>query len=364
MFAKRREIQVRTRIPVETCHFKWSIENFSFYVCKVGTELTSPIFTCGTSFLTSWSLKLYPNGSRRGESEGKIGIYLTRTSTDKSAHFAAFRLSFLSVNQERHCSSDFEHLYDKPVSGFGSYDFIDRNLLLGAKRTLLLPNDILTISCELKMARVNDDLSSEGRGQYSNLPETITFSKPDSLARDLRALFDNELYSDLTIKTGEETLFVHRCILSARSSVFANMLKHKMKENLTSCLEINDVDPVVVKMMVSYIYGEQLENLTVEIAIDLYSVGERYDLKDLKTVCVNFIVSHLTTDNVCDVLLLGDLHDDIELTSAAKNFIYVNASVVQETEKWINITMQKPDLAIALYRVIVSDKKQANNFNR
>ncbi|CAL1272436.1 unnamed protein product [Larinioides sclopetarius] len=344
MFAKRREIQARTRIPVETCHFKWSVENFSFYVCKVGTELKSPIFMCGSSFLTSWNLKLYPNGSDKDESEGKVGIYLTRTSTDKSAHFAAFRLSFLSVNQEKHCAGDFEYLFDKPVSGFGSNNFIDRNLLLGAKRTLLLPNDVLTISCELKTSRVNDDLSSEGRGQYSNLPEEIKFSNSYSLAKDLRALFDNELYSDLTIKSGEETFFVHRCILSARSSVFANMLKHKMKENLTNCLEISDVDPVVVKKMASFIYGEQVGNLTVEIAIELYSTAERYDLKDLKTVCVSFITSHLTTDNVCDVLLLGDLHDDIELASAAKNFIYMNASVVQETEKWIYEILDFPFL--------------------
>ncbi|GIY91957.1 TD and POZ domain-containing protein 4 [Caerostris extrusa] len=115
--------------------------------------------------------------------------------------------------------------------------------------------------------------------------------------------------------------------------------------------------------MVCYMYCGQVKNLNVEVAIQLYSAAEKYDLKDLKMICVDFIVSHLATENVCDVLSLGNLHDDPELINAAKNFIFMNASRVMETEKWLNVTATKPDLAFALNRAIITGRKTGGNID-
>ncbi|GFU01509.1 TD and POZ domain-containing protein 4 [Nephila pilipes] len=357
-----KEIRARTEIPVEKCNFQWTIENFSFYICKVGEQLKSPMFTNGSSFLTTWNLTMYPNGRKEDESEGKIGIYLTRTSSDTSAHFANFKLSFIGLNQVKQCAIDFEHLFDKPVSGWGSFDFIDRKALLGVRRATLLPNDTLVVCCELKTARLEDDLRYGTEGASPKSSQTATVSNLESLSKDFRALCNNETYSDLVLKIGDDNLFVHKCILSSRSCVFANMFKHNMKENLTNCLEINDSDPVVIKTMINYMYCGEIEGLNPEIATQLYPVAEKYDMQDLKKECVDFIVSHLTIENVCDVLLLGNLHTDPELTHAAKNFIYMNAYKVQKTEKWLNITIEKPDMAFALNRAIIRnrEKKEKN----
>ncbi|GIY91959.1 TD and POZ domain-containing protein 4 [Caerostris extrusa] len=63
-----KEIRARTRIPVEKCNFEWAIENFNFFICKVGEHLKSPTFSSGPSFQTTWNLTLYPNGRKKSES--------------------------------------------------------------------------------------------------------------------------------------------------------------------------------------------------------------------------------------------------------------------------------------------------------
>ncbi|GFY69482.1 TD and POZ domain-containing protein 4 [Trichonephila inaurata madagascariensis] len=163
--------------------------------------------------------------------------------------------------------------------------------------------NLLTVRCELKTARLEDNIRSEREDVPSELSKTTSVSNLESLSKEFGTLCNNETYSDLVLKIGNENLFVHKCILSARSCVFANMFKHNLKENLTNCLEINDLSPEVVKAMINYIYSGKIEDLNLEMAIQLYPAAEKYDIQDLKKICVNFIVSHLTEENVCDILL-------------------------------------------------------------
>lgn len=360
-----KEVNGRTLIPIETCNFTWSIENFSLCSYKCGQHLTSPMFTTAKSFLTTWCLNLYPNGKKKGESDGKIGIYLTRTSADSSAHYAIFKISFIGANLANYYSVDFEHVYDSPKSGWGSYDFIDRNTLLETERLSLLPQDTLTVKCELKTSRVDNDVVSELTEDSNSIDYStpVVSKKPDSLLCDLRNLYESEIFSDFTLKVGDQKLLVHKNILCARSSVFNTMLKHDMKEKLTNCAEINDLEPNVVKIMVRYMYCGQIEDLCPEVCIQLYSAAEKYDLRDLKKVCVEYLLGNMTVENVCDVLTLGDLHIETELVAAARNFICMNASSIQETEKWLNLSLTKPDLVFALNKVIITERRKKDNSN-
>lgn len=159
-----------------------------------------------------------PNGKKKGESDGKIGIYLTRTTADGSAHNAIFKISFIGANQANYYSIDFEHVYDKPKSGWGAYDFIDRSTLLETERLSLLPQHTLTVKCELKTSRVDNDVESELTEDYNSIDcSTSVASKiPDSLLCDLRHLYESEIFSDFTLKIGDEKLLVHKNILCAR----------------------------------------------------------------------------------------------------------------------------------------------------
>ncbi|GIY91958.1 TD and POZ domain-containing protein 4 [Caerostris extrusa] len=100
-------------------------------------------------------------------------------------------------------------MYDETLSGYGSFSFIDRNVLLGTKRNLLLPNDVLTISCELTAARLEDDIGSELTELNQYQPQRTTILNTESLSNDLKSLYNNDMFSDLTLRVGNEDLQLH-----------------------------------------------------------------------------------------------------------------------------------------------------------
>ena len=54
--------------------------------------------------------------------------------------------------------------------------------------------------------------------------------------------------------------FAHKVIPAARSPVFAGMLSHKMQKSLTNSVELGDVDAVVLKETLSYMYTGRVNN--------------------------------------------------------------------------------------------------------
>ncbi|GIY50174.1 TD and POZ domain-containing protein 4 [Caerostris extrusa] len=180
---------------------------------------------------------------KESESEGKIGIYLNRMSSDKKCTF-------------RHIQTEFSRCPE---------DQTQHHKL----RTYLRAN----------CSKTGDDIGSELTELNQYQPQRTTILNTESLSNDLKSLYNNDMFSDLTLRVGNEDLQLHKCILASRSNVFHKMFKHNMKENLTNSLEISDIDPAIVKMMVCYMYCGQVKNLNVEVAIQLYSAAENTILR-------------------------------------------------------------------------------------
>ena len=70
----------------------------------------------------------------------------------------------------------------------------------------------------------------------------------------LVSLFDNDLFTDLTIKCGGEEFKAHKAVLACQSPVFRRMLESDMKEQRTNIIEISDVDPEVMSDLLAYLY--------------------------------------------------------------------------------------------------------------
>ncbi|KAG8192307.1 hypothetical protein JTE90_002128 [Oedothorax gibbosus] len=355
MSEKVKEFRARTSISTSACKFTWEIENFSLCSLEGVEYLLSPKFIVDDSLITTWCLRLYPN---KGEC---IAIYLSRISSDSSAHYVTANLSLIRVNKFKRCANVLDNcLYEGSSCDWGFDDVIDRKKLFGEDRFVLLPNDTLTVMCELKVSRVDDvttsELTEESKAVES--PNCNVFHVPKPLQRNLKCLYENKKYSDFIIKVGDEELKVHKLILCARSSVFDTMLNCDMKENLTNCLEITDFDLLVIEIMLRYIYYGHVMGLTSEISIQLYSAAEKYNLPDLKDICVKYLLRNLDIANICDVLTLGELHNEPQLKISAQNFICMNAAAIQETEKWLDLSKAMPDLVTSLYRLVISQTKQ------
>ena len=105
------------------------------------------------------------------------------------------------------------------------------------------------------------------------------------------------------------------------------MFTHDMEENRNSKVDIVDLDGDTVHDMIVYIYSGKVTHME-DKATGLLSAAEKYDLKELKTMCETALCDTITQDNVLDLLVLADLHGACTLRSLALKFIVDNGKEI------------------------------------
>jgi speckle-type POZ protein len=119
-------------------------------------------------------------------------------------------------------------------------------------------------------------------------------------------MFEEEIFCDLKIKTRDGvTLNVHKAILMARSPVFLTMLKTNMKELGTKTVKIEDFDSKSMQELLRFIYCEEVQDLK-EIAKDLIYAAEKYEVNQLKEICIEELSKNVSDENVIELLIIAD----------------------------------------------------------
>ncbi|KAJ6641161.1 Protein roadkill [Pseudolycoriella hygida] len=135
------------------------------------------------------------------------------------------------------------------------------------------------------------DVRVHTMSMYSNPPPQFRDIKQHW--NPLKAAFQNDFakllgepkYSDVTIICDGEEIKAHKCILAARSTVFSKMLETDANE-----IMIPDVSVSTMKLVLQYIYTDQGDSDLLEDRLhEVLQCAEKYDLKDLKTLCSNKI---------------------------------------------------------------------------
>ncbi|KAL6953837.1 hypothetical protein U1Q18_046967 [Sarracenia purpurea var. burkii] len=194
----------------------------------------------------------------------------------------------------------------------GTRKVFEKDVLRSSKHELL-PNDELTIFCEITYSQVISTCTSH----RSN---SITFqaSVPNNrLLEDFGSLLKNGKFADVTISVNGTEYSVHKTILAARSAVFSAMFEQNgMRESVKNRIDVTDIRENVMEEMLRYIYTGKVENLD-EMAYDLFEAADKYDLAELKAMCENVLCNNLSVDSAAKTLDLADLHHANELKSEA-----------------------------------------------
>jgi speckle-type POZ protein len=141
----------------------------------------------------------------------------------------------------------------------------------------------------------------------SSAPKNLTVArKLDSMAQDYKNIFEDESLHDFELKMNDGvTLKAHKAVLIARSSVFFKMLTTDMKEAKQGFVEVPDFDSKTMRELLRFMYCSEVENLD-EMANDLIFAAEKYEVQQLKELCIDHIISKLTRENVLDALIIAD----------------------------------------------------------
>jgi len=336
-----------TQVKVIKFSYIWTINNFSFCREEMGEVLKSSTFSAGANDKLKWCLRVNPKGLDE-ESKDYLSLYLLLVSCNKSEVRAKFKFSILNAKREETKAMESQRAY-RFVQGkdWGFKKFIRRDFLMDEANGLL-PDDKLTIFCEVSV--VGDTVNNSGQSNCTpvKVPEC-------RLSEDLGQLFDRSSFSDVTLCVGGREFLAHKAILAARSPVFNAMFEHQMTESKQNRVDIQDVDHEVMREMLKFTYTGKAPNLD-KMADDLLAAADKYALERLKVMCEEALCSNLTIENVCDILVLADLHSAEQLKTHAIDFINSHATDVMETTGWRSMIQAQPHLIAEAFRALASQQ--------
>ncbi|GFY72287.1 hypothetical protein TNIN_19061 [Trichonephila inaurata madagascariensis] len=230
----------RTRIGVEWRSFKWNIEQFSSFrssLCDIHSNSTNqPMVT----------LKFHPSSEQASETFIRVDVY----AHEYWLNFSTFRIHFIDISGKGTECLNNEILFNE-CNTTASFALTTSKEELMKNRNRYLPNDVLQLYCEcafssgIRMAKIEkivslcsswvqeENLSSDGlKSKKIRLDSDSKKIRLDSknLYENLEALYKENLFCNMKLKTKTGSFPVHNYILSARSPVFKAMFTYDTKE--------------------------------------------------------------------------------------------------------------------------------------
>ncbi|CAB0045128.1 unnamed protein product [Trichogramma brassicae] len=336
-----------TQVKVVKFSYMWTINNFSFCREEMGEVLKSSTFSAGANDKLKWCLRVNPKGLDE-ESKDYLSLYLLLVSCNKSEVRAKFKFSILNAKREETKAMESQRAY-RFVQGkdWGFKKFIRRDFLLDEANGLL-PDDKLTIFCEVSVVADSVNISGQSNTTQFKVPEC-------KLPDDLGQLFESQKFSDVTLIVCGKEFQAHKAILAARSPVFSAMFEHEMEERKQNRADISDVEQDVFREMLRFIYTGKAPNLE-KMADDLLAAADKYALDRLKVMCEEALCSSLAIDNAADILILADLHSADQLKAQAIDFINTHATDVMETAGFKSMIGSHPNLIAEAFRALATQQ--------
>ncbi|KAG8177968.1 hypothetical protein JTE90_012655 [Oedothorax gibbosus] len=172
------------------------------------------------------------------------------------------------------------------------------------------------------------------------------------LSEDFQYLLDENPFSDITLKCGDVDIPSHRNILASRSPVFKAMLRKTTQESQTGAIQIEDIHPDTVRAMLKYIYCARTEDLSETSACALLYAADKYELLDLKQICVAHLKSVISNDNFFRILDAAVAHDE-DLKLVVIDYIGKNFTEIEQSADWGELKKQNPELVMDILTKIV-----------
>lgn len=159
---------------------------------------------------------------------------------------------------------------------------------------------------------------------------------------DFKELLLSGSNSDVIIEVKHKKFNCHRCILGARSPVFAAMLDHDMKEKTSGVLTIEDVEPDVFQEFLLYLYSGNDNLLSWKNFPELYKLADKYGVEDLKNVITNDIKENINKENFIEFFKLSRLPNDSKLSQVVIQFFVDKSIEIVRREDWMTCLSENP----------------------
>ena len=364
-----------TSLPKRSLSYRWVINDAQVFL-KNATDFRSPKFEINLPLretsqrVSKWQLVIKKNASSfslflcyaknttctqslplSSQNINQFGIHQTQTSTGlvlssqlPRTRMAPSTVSSLgstaskilisdctfsilnsSTNKVKHSATvaTRECVVGVQMEDFGIANFIKQDEL-----TKYLDGHTLTLQVNATLLCLTD---------YSECVETSNTLVPaDNIRKDVKSLYQDVSFADVTITCGGKEFRAHKVILASQSPVFKKMFEIDMKERRSGVIEVPDITPAVISDLLAYLYTGTAPHVDT-LARELLNAANKYELPRFLSICETTLVSKITADSVLEMLILAELHQAKTLRKACLGFIKCNFTRICKLDSWIEL---------------------------
>ncbi|KAM3391540.1 hypothetical protein ACQJBY_012933 [Aegilops geniculata] len=320
---------------------------------KCGECVTSPPFTAGGH---NWVVRFYPNGDLAEGGDYYTVVHLVLDSDSMNVKVKI--RSFILVNDLQPFNLNiYDHIF--PLKGSSVRGLFDR-----AAVEMYVIDDCINVVFDITF--IKNTLGEKTMGhQFVVVP-------PSNLHRHFADLLESMDGADVTFHVGGQKFMAHSSVLIARSSVFKAELLGAMKEKFGSPIEIHEMEAVVFKSLLYFIYTDSLPALEIdsnpsEARLDVTTAGhllvaaDRYNVERLKLICEHKLCNHIDANMVATSLTLAEQHSCRGLKEACLQFLAspTNLEAMMASDGYEHLKSSCPSVLKELVARLLPDTMKA-----
>lgn len=149
--------------------------------------------------------------------------------------------------------------------------------------------------------------------------------------------------TDVNLLVGDVSIPAHKFILAYRSEVFKAMFASEMMENEEGIVKFEVYNASVISAMINFIYTGKVESIE-EIRYQLFKAAHQYQIHDLCSICMEYIVFGSDYENIADTLELADLYGIEDLKERAWTFFENHSDTMSKEPNFQNYLIRSINL--------------------
>lgn len=175
-------------------------------------------------------------------------------------------------------------------------------------------------------------------------------SSQEYLSKDLSKILQEGTVTDYCIVCHDQRINVHKVILSARSDVFAGLIRSEMVESSENTVVITDASVDVVQQMVNYMYTDKIDTNFHKVE-HLLVLANKYNVSGLVNYCGTKIMESVGRENVIKLGMFGELHNCEVLVDYCAKYIFYNMDM-NLIRNWSELMKKSPRLHLQVTKIM------------
>ncbi|KAH7642303.1 kelch-like protein [Dermatophagoides farinae] len=144
---------------------------------------------------------------------------------------------------------------------------------------------------------------------------------------------------DITLEVAGTKILAHKVVLAANSAYFNAMFNSEMIEKSMSHIEIREIDPNALKLLIEFIYTGQL-TITEANVLNLLPASSLLQLMIIRETCCRFLLNQLHPSNCLGIRKFADTHSCQELQVCSLKYALDNFQEVSLTEEFLSLSYE------------------------